>query len=113
MKEIITVNGVKYTVENIKTGIDTISFKVVDPLPDDVEAAFRNVKELTVEDTEGAVYGEYFDIEYKSITINADGAITVTMHIPTKTEKQIRNLQEVVAEHDEAIAAIMFGGEAK
>ena len=37
--------------------------------------------------------------------------ITITLHIPTKNELQIAELQESQAEQDEAIATIMFGGE--
>lgn len=118
MNEILTANSIAYTVENVETGINTISFRIVNPVPDDTEAAFKDVKSLTVGTAE-EVYGEYTDVEYESLTIKATGEIIVAMHILSETEKQIRNLQatqaehgEAIAEHDEAIAAMMFGGEA-
>ncbi len=118
MNEIITVDGVNYTTKNVITGIDTISFTLVNPM-ENPEATFRNVTELTVRDEQDTVYGQYPDVEYKSLTIAADGSITITMHILTKTERQIRQLQASQAEfrvsqaeQDEAIAAMMFGGEA-
>ncbi len=111
MNEIITASGAHYTVENVTTGINTISFTVTDPAAGDVEAVFKEVKELTVGDTKGTVYGEYPDVEFESLMISADGKVAVTMHILDATEKQIRELQVSQAEQDEAIAAMMFGGE--
>lgn len=112
MNEIITANGVDYTAQNVTTGLNTISFMITAPAAGDAEAAFREVKELTVGDGEGTAYGEYPDVEFESITIDADKNVTITMHILTATEKQIRELQVSQAEQDEAIAAMMFGGEA-
>ena len=116
MNEIITAGGVKYTSKNVTTGIDTISFTLVSPM-EDPESAFREVTELTVGDEQETVYGQYPDVEYESITISADGSVTVSMHILTKTEKQIKELQvsqteqdKAIAEQDEAIAEIFFGG---
>jgi len=120
MKELITVCGVSYVVENLKTEINKMTFTVKDPIPEDVEAAFKDAKSLTVgeADGDGEVYGEYPDVDYESFTITAEGEIIIAMHILTKTEKQIRELQgtvaghsESIAEHDEAIAGILFGGE--
>lgn len=119
MNELITVCGVNYVVENLKTEINKMTFAVKDPIPEDIEAAFKDAKSLTVGDVDanGEVYGEYPDVEYESFTITAEGEIIIAMHILTKTEKQIRDLQKTVtenktaiAEHDEAIAAMMFGG---
>lgn len=116
MNETITVNGVEYTVKNVTTGIDTISFTLVSPVQDP-EAAFRGANELTVGDGQETVYGQYPDVEYKSLTIAADGSVTITMHILTEMERQIRQLQASQAEfrvsqaeQDEAIATMMFGG---
>ena len=116
MNEIITAGGVKYTSKNVTKGIDTISFTLVSPM-EDPESAFREVTELTVGDEQETVYGQYPDVEYESITISADGSVTVSMHILTKTEKQIKELQvsqteqdKAIAEQDEAIAEIFFGG---
>lgn len=112
MNEIITANGVGYTAKNVTTGINTISFTLIDPV-EDPEAAFREVKELAVEDEQGTVYGQYPNVEYESLTIVADGSVTITMHILTKTETQIRELQASQAEQDEVIAEILYGGEAQ
>lgn len=116
MNETITVNGVEYTAKNVAIGIDTISFMLVNPI-ENPEAAFRGANELTVGDEQGTVYGQYPDVEYESLTIAADGSVTITMHILTKTERQIRQLQASQAEfqvsqaeQDEAIATMMFGG---
>ena len=116
MNEIITANGVKYTVQNLNTGLNTISFMVQGLTVEDAEAAFRNVASLTVgiigtDETEDIIYGEYPNVIYESITKDAEDNITITLHIPTKNELQIAELQESQAEQDEAIATIMFGGE--
>ncbi len=113
MNEIITANGVKYTVQNLNTRLNTISFMVQGLTVEDAEAAFRNVASLTVgtNEAEDIVYGEYPNVTYESITKDAEDNITVTMHIPTKTEMQIAELQESQAEQDEVIATMMFGGE--
>lgn len=119
MNETIKVGGESYAATNVSTGIDMISFMLPDLTEDEAKIAFENVKSLSVGDDSG-IYGEYPDVEFESITIGADGSVTVAMHIPSKMEKQIRDLQKVVtghdaaiAEHDEAIAAMMFGGEAE
>ena len=116
MNEIITANGVKYTVQNLNTGLNTTSFMVQGLTVEDAEAAFRNVASLTVgtigtDETEDIIYGEYPNVIYESITKDAEDNITITLHIPTKNELQIAELQESQAEQDEAIATIMFGGE--
>ncbi len=109
MNEIITANGIEYTAQNVSTGINTISFTLNDPAAD-AEAAFRNVKALTVGDEKGTGYGLYPDVEFESLTINADASVTITMHIPTKMERQIRELQVSQAEQDEVIAELYGGG---
>lgn len=109
MNEKITVNGESYTVKNVTTGIETISFTLTNP-EDDPEAAFRGARELTVKDGKGTAYGHYPDVEYESLTIAADGSVTITMHILTETEKKIRDLQMSQLEQDEAIAEILYGG---
>lgn len=112
MNEIITANDVEYTAKNVTTGIETISFTLADPVTD-AEAAFREAKSLTVGDAKGTVYGQYPDVEFTSLTINADESITVAMHILTKTEKQTRELQVSQTEQDEVLAEILYGGEAQ
>ncbi len=109
MNEIITANDVEYTAKNVTTEIDTISFTLLEPM-DDPEAAFRETKSLTVGDTEGTAYGQYPEVKYESLTIAADGSVTITMHILTKTEKAIRELQVSQAEQDEVIAEMLYGG---
>ena len=118
MNEIITANGVKYTVQNLITTQNAISFMVQGLTTDEAETAFRSVESLTVGANEETVYGEYPNVIYESVTKNADDEITITMHIPTKIELQIAELQESQeeiqisqAEQDEAIATMMFGGE--
>lgn len=111
MNETITVGGVKYTVTNVDTGLNSISFLLPDLTEDEAKAAFKNAKSLTVGDGKTA-YGEYPDVEFVSITIGADESVKVSMHILTETEKQLRELQVSQLEQDEAIAAMMFGGEA-
>lgn len=109
MNEIITANGVEYAVKNVNTGINTISFTLLEPM-DDSEAAFKETKSLTVGDTKGTAYGQYPDVEYESLTIAADGKITITMHILTNTEKAVKELQVSQAEQDEVLAEILYGG---
>lgn len=111
MKEIITTGGVKYTAANVDTGLHTISFTLPDLTENEAKAAFKNATSLTVGNEIDEAYGQYPDIEFESLTVGADEEITITMHILTNTEKQIRDLQVSQAEQDEAIAAMMFGGE--
>lgn len=118
MNEIITANGVNYTVQNLITTQNTISFTVQGLTTDEAENAFHGVKFLTVGADENTIYGEYPNIVYESLTKDADNNITITMHIPSKLELQIAELQKSQAElqisqaeQDEAIATIMFGGE--
>lgn len=118
MKELITIGSVSYAAKNIDTGINTISFVLSGLTADEAHAAFKNARSLTVGE-EGSVYGEYPNVAFESIMIDAEGEITVTMHILSKIEVQIRELQTAqaelqvaTAEHDEVIAAMMFGGEA-
>lgn len=110
MKELIIIGDVSYVVEKVETKVNTISFTIENLIPEDIEAAFKDVKSLIVGNTDGEVYGEYPDVEYESVIITAEGKITVTMHILTKDEKQIRDLQISQAEQDEAIAQMLYGG---
>ena len=111
MNEIITVNGVAYTVQNVTTGANSISFVLTDLTIEEAETAFKECESLTV-GTEDTVYGEYPHVYFESVSKDVDGIVTVTMHIPTKEELQIKELQVSQAEQDEAIATLMFGGEA-
>jgi hypothetical protein len=112
MNEIITVNGVKYTVHDVSTAPNNISFVVEKITLDEAEEIFKNVTALTVApaDNDADEYGDYPHIEFASISKDADGNITVTMHILTQIELQIKDLQTTQAEQDEAIAEMLFGG---
>ncbi len=125
MKETIKIDGVQYIVQNVNTGISTIAFEVDDPNMGDVETLFRNTQAFEIGNENGEIYGSYPNVEFESLTIHADERITVAMHILNKIEVQIRELQAAqtemktaqtelkvtTAEHDEVIAAMMFGGE--
>ena len=117
LNEIITTGGIDYTVQNISTGLNTISFVVQEMTVDEVESAFKNVTALSVKSESGEVYGEYPNTVYSSVTKDAAGNVTVTMRIPTKIEQQIAKLQESQAdtdksqaEQDEIIAELLYGG---
>ena len=105
MNEIITVNGVAYTVQNVTTGANSISFVLAELTVEEAEAVFRDCESLTV-GTEEEVYGNYPNVTFESITKDADGNVSVTMHILTKSELQIKDLQASQAEQDEAIAEL-------
>lgn len=116
LNEIITTGGIDYPVQNICTGLNTISF-VVQLTADAAEVTFRNVTALSVKSEDGEVYGEYPNVVYTSVTKDAAGNVTVTMRIPTKIELQIAELQESQAttdksqsEQDEVIALLLYGG---
>ena len=111
MNEIITVNGTAYSAENVTTGANSISLVLTDLSIEEAETVFRNAESLTV-GTDEEVYGNYPNVKFESITKDVDDNVTVTMHILTKTELQIKELQVSQAEQDEAIATLMFGGEA-
>ena len=111
MNEIITVNGTAYSTENVTTGANSISFVLTDLTIEEAETAFKECESLTV-GTEDTVYGEYPHVYFESVSKDVDGIVTRTMHIPTKEELQIKELQVSQAEQDEAIATLMFGGEA-
>ena len=111
MNEIITVNGVAYVAQNVTTGANSISFVLAELSAEEAETVFRNAESLTV-GSEDEVYGNYPNVTFESITKDVDENVTVTMHIITKEELQIKELQMSQAEQDEAIAALMFGGEA-
>lgn len=109
MKEIITTNGVSYAAQNVTTGANSISFTLAELTVEEAEAVFRDCESLTV-GTDDTVYGEYPHVSFESVSKDVDGIVTVTMHIPTKEELQIKELQVSQAEQDEAIATLMFGG---
>lgn len=111
MTEIITVGGENYTATKVLTGIDTISFTLSDLTMEDAYVVFKNATSLEVGEAEGAAYGLYSGVIFDHLTIYADESVTVTMRIPTETEKQLRALQVSQAEQDEAIAELLYGEE--
>ena len=108
MNEIITVNGVSYAAQNVTTGANTISFALAELSAEEAEAVFRNAESITV-GTEEEVYGNYPNVSFESVAKDAEGIVSVTMHILTKEELQIKELQVSQAEQDEAIADL-YGG---
>lgn len=118
MNEIITAGGVEYAAQSIKTDINTISFKLSGLTADEAREAFINIEALTVGSGGDDVYGKYPDVKFSSVTLEADDSITVTMHILSDVEKQIREVQKTqnemrasLREHDEVIAELLYGGE--
>ena len=105
MNEIITVNGVAYTVQNVTTGANSISFVLTNLTIEEAETAFKSAESLTV-GTEEETYGNYPNVSFESVAKDAEGIVSVTMHILTKEELQIKELQVSQAEHDEAIAEL-------
>ena len=108
MNEIITVNGTAYSAENVTTGANTISFVLTDLSIEEAETAFKECESLTV-GTEEETYGNYPNVSFESVAKDAEGIVSVTMHILTKEELQIKELQVSQAEQDEAIADL-YGG---
>lgn len=104
--EIITCNGVSYNAEKIITLLNGISFSVTDRTAEEMKTAFKNATTLTVSDQDGQIYGIYENLQYESVTEDAEGIVTITMHIPSKLELQIAQLQASQAEQDEAIAEL-------
>lgn len=72
LNEIITTGGIDYAVQNLCTGLNTISF-VVQLIADEAEAAFKNVTALSVKTEGGEVYGEYPNVVYASVTKDVTG----------------------------------------
>ena len=56
MNEIITVNGVAYTVQNVTTGANSISFVLTNLTIEEAETAFKSAESLTVGTEEETVY---------------------------------------------------------
>lgn len=109
MNEIITAGSEKYTATNVITGLNHISFTLPGLTVEEAETAFKNAGSLTVGDGEDYVYGEYPNVAYGSVTKDADGNVSVSMHILTRDQVQIRKLQVSQGEQDEAIAELLYG----
>ena len=110
MNEIITTGGVSYTATNVTTGVDSISFDVINMTADEAKGAFRDVTSLTVGDENNEAYGKYPDIKLESVTEYEDGRIVITMHILSETERYIRDLKISQTEQDEVLAELLYGG---
>ena len=109
--EYIKTNGAEYACKAVVTGVDSISFSMEGQAVADMEAAFRPVTELTVADENKVVYGVYKNLSFESATAYGDGTVMVTMHIKSKTELRLENLEQTQAEQDEVLAELL-GGEA-
>lgn len=110
MVEIINANGIRYRSESVSTGISSISFILSDITADEAKAIFSDVTSLTVGNEEDEAYGKYPDVVLESITEYTSGGVSVTMHILNTLEKDLKDIKTSLAEHDEAIAYMMFGG---
>lgn len=106
--EIITVNGVRYDTTKILTSANSISFTLVDGDITTLKNIFKDVVSLSVleSETPDVIYGEYKNLSFESVSEDADGNITVTMHIPTALELAVAQLQSSQADQDEAIAEL-------
>lgn len=93
LNEIITAGGVDYTVQNISTGLNTISFVVPEMTVDEAETAFKSVTALTVKTKDGEVYGKYPNVAYASVLKDADGNVSIAMRIPSQMEPDISDFK--------------------
>ncbi len=109
--EFVKVNGVEYAYSSVITGIDSISFLLMEQKVADIEKAFRPVTELTVAGEDKKIYGTYKNLSFESATVYEDGTVMVTMHIKSKTELRFESLEQTQAEQDEVLAELL-GGEA-
>lgn len=109
--EFVKANGAEYACRSVATGISSITFSMEGQELADVEKAFRPVTELTVADENNEVYGVYKNLSFESATAYGDGTVMVTMHIKSKTELRLENLEQTQAEQDEVLAELL-GGEA-
>lgn len=109
--EFVKVNGVEYAYSSVITGIDSISFLLMEQKVADIEKAFRPVTELTVAGEDKKIYGTYKNLSFESATVYEDGSTMVTMHIKSDTEIRLESLEQTQAEQDEVLAELL-GGEA-
>ena len=109
--EFVKANGAEYACKAVVTGVDSITFSMEGQAVADMEEAFRPVTELTVADENKEVYGVYKNLSFESATAYGDGTVMVTMHIKSKTELRLENLEQTQAEQDEVLAELL-GGEA-
>jgi uncharacterized Zn finger protein len=108
--EYIKAGGKEYAAKTVTTSTNSISFTLEDGAIAEIEEALRNVTELEVSGEDKVTYGTYDDLRFESATVHEDGSITVTMHIPSATEKRLSALEASQAEQDDAIADLYGGG---
>lgn len=131
MKEFVTANGRIFECTRVTTEINSITMTMENQDVDDVEAFFRDVKELTVsfektkdpdeyreelvlEEPHGIYTEPRFSLAFESITKYEDGSIAVTMHIKSEIERRLDALEKGQEIQNGAIADLgaVIGGEA-
>ena len=107
--EYVIIGEENYKMESVITGINSISFTLVDmPIADAVEK-FSNVEELKVSSVDLQPYGIYQNLTFASATVDSAGLVTVTFHIASAEEIRIANLEQTQAEQDEVITELIGG----
>lgn len=109
--EYITVNGIEYVCQSVRTGIGNISFVMEGQEISGIKEAFKDVTVLEVLGEDKTAYGTYENLSFDSATVYADDSIRVVMHIKSDEEIRLENLEQSQSEQDEMIAELMFGGE--
>jgi hypothetical protein len=111
--EYITANGTIYKCSKVTTGLDSISFTFIQENVsiDTIVEQFKTVTELSVSDDENnEQYGIYNNLEFKALSISANGNMTVTMFIRSNMEIRLENLEISQAEQDDVLAELIYGG---
>lgn len=106
--EIIKANGVNYNTINVSTSANSIIFTIADGDIVSLKNIFKKVTTLSVvdSDTPDEIYGEYNNLSFEFISEDAEGNVTIVMHIPTALELAVAQLQSSQADQDEAIAEL-------
>lgn len=112
MKEFITANNITYECTNVETTAASIAFTTDAESADQMAEEFKDVTSLTVSDADGNVYGRYDNIRFDHASINADGAVIVTMHIKSALEVRLDRLEDGQDIQDGAIKELaeIIGG---
>jgi uncharacterized Zn finger protein len=109
--EYIKAGGNEYAATSVTTSTNSISFTIESGSINEIEEKFRDITSLEVSGEDKVTYGTYDDLTFESATVFEDGSISVTMHIPSETEKRLAELESTQVDQDEAIAEL-YGGEA-
>lgn len=106
--EIIKANGVNYNTIDVSTSANSITFIIADGNIVSLKNIFKEVTTLSVADSEmpDEIYGEYNNLSFEFISEDAEGNVTIVMHIPTALELAVAQLQSSQADQDEAIAEL-------